>query len=81
MIDGLRYFIDTETKEASLLPLTDGHYKGDIVVPPSVSLGGESYPVVAFHDKCFYGCDSLTSISIPSTVTTLGKDSTEFQII
>lgn len=42
MIDGLRYFIDTETKEASLLPLTDGHYKGDIVVPPSVSLGGGS---------------------------------------
>lgn len=72
VIDGLRYNLDADTKTATLLPTTN-KYSGDIVVPEKVKgSDGVDYIVVAFGDECFKGCSGLTSITIPSTVTSLG---------
>ena len=70
VIDGLRYLIDSDVKTAALVPKTDGQYSGDIVVPEKIkSSDGVEYSVTAFGDECFYDCDGLTSITIPSSVT------------
>ena len=70
VVDGLRYNLDSETKTATLLP---NNYSGDIVVPEKVKGNdGVEYVVTAFEDRCFYHC-GLTSITIPSSVTSLGR--------
>ena len=72
VIDGLRYNLDADTKTATLLPIANG-YSGNIVVPEKVKgSDGVDYTVVVFGDKCFYECSDLTSITIPSSVTSLG---------
>ena len=74
VIDGLRYNLDSDTKTATLLPKKDGEYSGDIVVPEKVKGNdGVEYVVTAFEDRCFSYCYGLTSVTIPSSVTSLGS--------
>ena len=74
VIDGLRYSLNAGTKTATLLRTTDG-YSGNIVVPEKVKgSDGIDYTVVAFGDECFSECSGLTSITIPSSVTSLRKN-------
>ncbi len=74
VIDGFRYNLDSETKTATLLPKKNGQYSGDIVVPEKVKGNdGVEYVVTVFEDRCFEDCRALTSISIPSSVTSLGS--------
>ena len=70
VIDGFKYLLDSDTKTATLLPNTE-KYAGDVVIPESVKAkDGNDYKVTAFGDECFgFG---LTSITIPSSVTSLG---------
>ena len=73
VVDGFRYNLDSGTKTATLLPKKNGYYSGDIVVPEKVKGNdGVVYVVTAFEDRCFYDCGGLTSITIPSSVTSLG---------
>ena len=75
VIDGFRYVLDSETKTATLLPKKNGQYSGDIVVPEKVKGNdGVEYVVTVFVDRCFEDCRGLTSISIPSSVTSLGNE-------
>ena len=75
VIGGLRFFLESDTKTASLLANTNDKYSGDIVVPEKVkSSDGVEYIVTSFGEKCFYECSNLTSITIPSSVTSLGED-------
>ena len=74
VIDGLRYVLDSDTKTATLLPKMEGKYSGDIIIPEKVKGNdGVEYVVTAFEDYCFYCCYGLTSVTIPSSVTSLGK--------
>ena len=73
-IDGLRYLIDSDAKAAALTANPNGEkYSGDIVVPEKVMASdGVEYPVTAFGDNAFEECGGLKSITIPSSVTSLG---------
>ena len=72
VIDGLRYVLDSETKTATLLPKMEGKYSGDIIVPEKVKGNdGIEYVVISLGES-FSSCSSLTSITIPSSVTSLG---------
>jgi hypothetical protein len=48
-------------------------YKGDIVIPASVVYEGKTYPVTSIGYEAFYGCSSLTSVTIPNSVTSIGS--------
>ena len=72
VIDGFKYLLDSDTKTATLMPNTK-KYTGNVVIPESVKAkDGNDYRITAFGDKCFSGCSGLTSITIPSSVTSLG---------
>ena len=74
-IDGLCYLIYTDAKTAALTFNPNGKkYSGDIVVPEKVKASdGVEYPVTAFGDNAFKDCGGLQSITIPSSVTSLGN--------
>ena len=73
-IDGLRYLIDSDAKTATLTANVGEKYSGDIVVPEKVKASdGVEYPVTAFGDNAFDNCRELNSITIPSSVTSLGN--------
>ena len=73
VIDGFRYLLDSGTKTATLVPKTDGKYSGDIIIPEKVKCNdGVEYIVASLGASCFEGCSGLKSITIPSSVTSLG---------
>ena len=73
VIDGLRYVLDSDTKTATLLPKMEGKYSGDIIIPEKVKGNDGVEYVVTSLGNSFYGCSSLTSITIPSSVTSLDR--------
>ena len=48
-------------------------YQGNVVIPASVSYSGKTYPVTSIGDHAFYGCSSLTSVTIGNSVTSIGE--------
>ena len=72
VIDGFRYLLDSDAKIATLVPKTDSKYSGDIIIPEKVKGNdGVEYIVASLGGNCFSG-SGLTSITIPSSVTSLG---------
>ena len=45
----------------------------DVIIPSSITIGGEEYKVTSIGDWAFQECDILTSITIPSSVTSIGE--------
>ena len=73
VIDGFKYLLDSDTKTATLMPNTEKYAGDEIVIPESVKAkDGNDYKITALGDRCFY-CSDLTSITIPSSVTSLGN--------
>ena len=46
---------------------------GSLEIPSSVSDGSSTYTVVRLGEYSFYGCSDITSITIPGSVTSIGK--------
>ena len=69
-IDGIYYIIfSSETAE-----VTSGEekYSGEVVIPSSITVEGQEYPVTSIGEKVFFGCSGLTSVNIPNSVTSIG---------
>ena len=70
LIDGIYYNFYGEKAE-----VTDNYskeYTGDIVIPKSVVYNAKTYSVTSIGYSAFRGCSSLTSITIPNSVTSIG---------
>ena len=50
------------------------NYSGDVVIPESFTYEGKTYRVTGINECAFYDCKGLTSITIPRSVTKIGKD-------
>ncbi len=53
--------------------ITDGIYKGDIVIPEKFTDNGVEYTVVATGANAFKDCVELTSVIFPETLTNVGR--------
>ena len=49
--------------------VVDRNYKGDMIIPSEVTYNGKSYSVTIIVQDAFRGCSSLTSITLPPTLT------------
>ena len=68
-----KYEYNFDAKKATLISANE-KYSGDIIIPSKVIHEGVEYTVTAIGDYCFYNCEELKSVVIPSTVTDIGKD-------
>ena len=69
-VDGIYYDISETTAT-----VTDGDnkYSGDIVIPESITYNGSKYSVTSIGDWAFSFCSGLTSVTIPNSVTIIGR--------
>ena len=71
IIDGIWYNLTAETKQAEVT--TDyPWYTGSVVIPEKVTYESVEYSVTSIGDYAFQ-MSSITSITIPNSVTSIGK--------
>ncbi|MBQ8721660.1 MAG: leucine-rich repeat domain-containing protein [Paludibacteraceae bacterium] len=70
-INGIYYNLNDETKTAEVTSNSNG-YSGDIIILEKVTYNTTEYNVTSIGRYAFYGCSSLTSITIPNSVTSIG---------
>ena len=84
-VDGINYTTNTSKKEATIAkytivkatdttPADTAFYKGDIVIPETITYDGETYTVVATAANSFLDCRELTSVTLPATCVTIARN-------
>ena len=75
-VDGIFYTIygsgATVTHRGTASSLNNNDYPGDVNIPPTVTYNGKTYSVNAISHSAFYGCSSMTSITIPNSISSIG---------
>ena len=69
-VDGIYYNLNESDNTAEVTSGTD--YRGNIVIPASISWDGVDYSVTSIGERAFKGCYRLRSIVIPNSVTSIG---------
>ena len=47
-------------------------YRGAVTIPSTVTYNSKTYSVTSIREEAFYGCSSLTAITLPASVTSIG---------
>ena len=69
VINGISYELDSKTASVE----RNNKYTGNITIPEVVVYEGTTYKVEEISDSAFYNCTSLTSVTIPNSVTSIGE--------
>jgi hypothetical protein len=76
--DGIYYFITSSNTVSICHGPSANQYSGNFTIPVTVTYGGITYDVTGIHRDTFRGIgnainETLTSVQIPSTITTIGN--------
>ena len=71
-IDGIWYNLVSKVKQAEVTSSGGSKYSGSITIPATVTYDGVSYSVTSIGGGAFWGCSSLTAITLPEVVTSIG---------
>lgn len=71
-INGIYYNLITKAKQAEVTS-NPSKYSGDIKIPESIEYDGSKYDVTSIKGGAFGDCAELISISIPSSITSIGE--------
>ena len=81
-IDGIYYYLNNDT--ASVTSPNENVYYGDIVIPETITVNGNTYVVSYIEGGAFYG-SYITSVNIPATIKKIGcsafEDCNSLQIV
>ncbi len=70
-VGGIYY--DINGNEATVAQSPDFSYSGHVVIPSTVTYGGQTYTVTAIGYRAFYYCSGLTGVTMPNTITEIGE--------
>ena len=83
-VDGINYTTNnkgqatvakyTIVSSTSNTPADSMFYSGDIIIPETITVDGQSYSVVATAANSFLNCRNLTSVTLPSTCVTIARN-------
>ena len=68
-VDGVTYRYTVSNEEAELYGLSSRSIAGALIIPSSL----DSYPLTSIRSSAFSGYNSLTSVTIPASVKSIGK--------
>ena len=78
--NGIHYQLWVKPQTADVTGVTIENisdFSGQIDIPSTLSVDGKTFDVTSIGDLSFFMCESLKSISIPASVTTIGKQAFE----
>ena len=71
-VGDLIYHVNDDNVSVTVIGHVDGYdAAGPLVIPESVNFGGNDYTVTVIGNAAFMYCSSLTSLTIPNSVTTI----------
>ena len=65
--------IDGTTNQLEVYNVNNTYFSGDVVIPSEAKYNGQTYPVKGIAPNAFANSSGLISISIPSSVNTIGE--------
>lgn len=71
-IEGLWYNVILKGKVATVVQSEGNQYSGDIVIPEKIEYNDVECTVTEIAAYAFDGCKTMTSVTIPPTITTVG---------
>ena len=71
--DGLHYVVMDGDSTLCLVAPSEGYEKSTVVIPAKVE-GSKCYQVTAIASRVFYNNDSLTKVTLPVTLETIGDE-------
>ncbi len=76
-VEGAVFYNDLGNNKAAVTHVTSNYtfnsnfYTGDVVIPSTVTHGGNTYTVTSISANAFYYCHYMYSVSIPATVNNI----------
>lgn len=71
--NGITYILEDATQTAKAMAEDKYTLSGDIVINDKVTNGGKTYTVTGIRDYGFDGCENITSVQLPNTLTEFGQ--------
>ena len=76
LIDGINYALkdDWGSRTATVLPLSEGKYTGEITIPTSVKYNGVDFTVTSIGENAFLECDGVTAVTLPDGLEAINEE-------
>jgi len=74
-VNGIKYDVDDSTLVANVIYNGGGTLSGSIVIPSTIfyTTNGKTYNVKGLNNGAFQNCTRITSISLPTSLTSIGS--------
>lgn len=67
-VNGINYQIFSPASKYARVKSSSPKYTGDVVLPATIEVNGETYKVVELAPYCFDGCADMTSLTLPEGI-------------